>query len=192
MGNSPETMPNNSQETEPNSAETAAERKEQLDNSPEIGVENPDSVERTAEKAKSDAIESAVSIESGSAEKKKDDSSVSSKRRGPISKKEKEASFKRQMKDVQALQKPVSRAFSKFIHNKTIERTSDAIGATIARPDAILAGAVVAFLLTLTVYLVAKNIGYQLSGFETIASFVIGWVIGLIYDYLRALVTGKK
>ena len=44
----------------------------------------------------------------------------------------------------------------------------------------------------LIIYTIAKTIGYKLSGFETIAAFLIGWLIGLIYDYLRILITGKK
>ena len=96
------------------------------------------------------------------------------------------------MKQVQTELSPTSRAFSKTIHNKAVEKTSEALGATIARPNAILSGAVMAFILTLAVYVTAKTIGYQLSGFETIAAFVVGWVIGIIYDYFRALVTGKS
>ena len=67
-----------------------------------------------------------------------------------------------------------------------------AVGGTIARPNAILSGSVSAFLLTLAVYLVARFNGYPLSGAETIASFIFGWLLGLIYDYLRILLLGKK
>ena len=95
------------------------------------------------------------------------------------------------MKDVQAELTPASRTFSKVIHNKAVEKTSDVVGSTLARPNAILAGAVVAFIATLGVYLIAKNVGYTLSGFETIAAFIVGWVIGIVFDYLRVLVTGK-
>lgn len=62
----------------------------------------------------------------------------------------------------------------------------------MARPNAILAGSVVAFFAVLGVYLLAKNLGYVLSGFETIAAFVIGWIIGILYDYFRTMITGKK
>ena len=85
-----------------------------------------------------------------------------------------------------------NRVFSKVIHNYFIEKTSDIVGNTVARPNALFAGAFVAFVLTLLTYTVAKTIGYSLSGFETIAAFVIGWIIGITYDYLRILVTGKK
>jgi hypothetical protein len=146
----------------------------------------------TAERARVEALESAISVESGSKERDRASEPTVAKRRGPISKKQKEASFKRQMKEIQADQPPVSRAFSKVIHNKAVEKTSDIVGATVARPNAILAGAVTAFVLTLAVYTIAKIYGYPLSGFETIAAFIIGWIGGIVFDYLRVVVTGKK
>ncbi|OYX41587.1 hypothetical protein B7Y94_04890, partial [Candidatus Saccharibacteria bacterium 32-49-12] len=79
-----------------------------------------------------------------------------------------------------------------FIHNPAIEKASEAVGATIARPNAILTGSVVAFVLVLGVYVLARVLGYALSGFETIAAFAVGWVIGLLYDYFRVMITGKK
>jgi len=174
------------------SPESAIEQQEKLADRNEKGIESPRDADMLAERARVEALETAISVEAGGKEKGKIAEPQTSKRRGPISKKQKEASFKRQMKEVQAAQTPVSRAFSKVIHNKVVEKTSDAVGATVARPNAILAGAVTAFLLTLTVYVTAKIIGYPLSGFETIAAFIVGWVAGNVYDYLRVVITGKK
>ncbi|HMH70561.1 MAG TPA: hypothetical protein VK502_04120 [Candidatus Saccharimonadales bacterium] len=108
------------------------------------------------------------------------------------SKAERDASFNMTMDEVHTQMSAPSRAFSKIIHNKTVERVSDATAATIARPNAILSGAVFAFVLTLGVYLVAKNLGYPLSGFETIGAFVLGWIIGILYDFLKVMITGRK
>jgi hypothetical protein len=182
----------NNQENKLGSSEVAREQQEKLANKSESGIESPRDADMAAEQAGLEARELAISVESGGKEKSKTAEPSTSKRRGPISKKQKEASFKRQMKDVQAVQTPAGRAFSKVIHNKVVEKTSDIVGATVARPNALLAGSVTAFLLTLVVYVTAKIIGYPLSGFETIAAFVIGWIAGLIYDYLRVVVTGKK
>jgi hypothetical protein len=85
-----------------------------------------------------------------------------------------------------------SRAFSKVIHNPAIEKTSEVVGSTIARPNAILSGALFAFLITLLIYVVARANGYPLSGSETIAGFILGWVIGMLYDFFRVMITGKK
>lgn len=113
-------------------------------------------------------------------------------RRGPITRKQLDARFKHTMKAVQDDLSPSSRAFSKFIHVKPIEKASDIIGSTVARPNALLAGAIGAFALTLAIYIFAKNMGYKLSGFEPIAAFGTGWVLGLLYDYFRIMITGKK
>lgn len=191
MSQDTERIPND-QEVKLKPSEVAREQQEKLANKTENRVESPRDADMTAERARTEALESAISVESGSKEKDRKSESTTAKRRGPISKKQKEASFKRQMKEIQASQPPVSRAFSKVIHNKVVEKTSDIVGATIARPNAILAGAATAFVLTLIVYVTAKVLGYALSGFETIAAFIIGWVAGIIYDYLRIVITGKK
>lgn len=83
------------------------------------------------------------------------------------------------------------RWFSGFLHSRPIAWTSDVIGGTIARPNALLYGAVLSFIVTLSTYLLAKNLGYRLSGFEPIAGFGIGWILGLLYDLIRS-VTKKK
>lgn len=105
---------------------------------------------------------------------------------------QRETSFKHQMEAAQAEMTPSERRFSKVIHNKSIETASDTLSATIARPNALLAGSISAFLLVTIIYLLAKYYGYRLSGFETIGAFVLGWVLGLIYDYVRLLISGKK
>lgn len=182
----------NSPEIKIGSPEAAREQQEKLANSSENAVESARDADMTAERATEAAMKTAISVEAGGKEKAKTTEPSAAKRRGSISKKQKETSFKRQMKEIQSKEPPVSRVFSKVIHNKVVEKTSDIVGSTVARPNAILAGAVTAFLLTLIIYVTAKIIGYQLSGSETIAAFIIGWVLGIVYDYLKVVVTGKK
>lgn len=190
---SPEQQPQGP-ETGIETPRVSAERYEALANKAEKGAEKSlESNEKSAEKARIEALEKAVSVEKGGAEKdRKPKHAAPVRRRGTISKKEKTASFKQHMKQVQAELPPVQRAFSKFIHHPAVEKASEAIGSTVARPNAILAGSVTAFFLVLAVYLIAKNLGYPLSGFETIGAFIAGWVIGLLYDYVKVMVTGKK
>lgn len=109
-----------------------------------------------------------------------------------ISKQRKDESYRRTLKRVQSELPITNKIFSKVIHNKVIEKTSEIAGNTIARPNSILFGAICAFLFSLITYYVAKRIGYQLSGSETIVAFLAGWLIGILYDYLRLLFTGKK
>ncbi len=150
--------------------------------------------EKNEAEARVEALKEAISVERGSAEKKGKESSGSpaKRRHGVVSKKEREASYKQHMTQVQAELKPAQRAFSKVIHNPVVEKASDAIGGTIARPNAILSGAVVAFFLVLGVYVIAKYYGYPLSGFESIGAFIVGWILGLLYDFFKVMITGKK
>lgn len=142
------------------------------------------------EKAKQDALEAAAEVE----KKAEQDDTPNEKRRDtPAQRRAKQkVNFSNTMKEAQAHMSPTKRTFSKLIHNKGIEKTSEAVGSTVARPNAILAGSVTAFVLSLVIYLIANHNGYPLSGSETIATFVIGWLIGLLFDYIRVMVTGKR
>lgn len=118
--------------------------------------------------------------------------SSTERHQGPITKKQLDREFNKTMTAVQDEMSPTKRTFSKLIHMPVVEKTSDLLGATVARPNALFAGALGAFGLTLALYLFAKNVGYPLSGFESIASFLVGWILGLLYDYFRIMVTGKQ
>jgi hypothetical protein len=83
------------------------------------------------------------------------------------------------------------RYFSTFIHSKPIWAVSDILSRTIARPNAILFGAILSFAVTISVYLLSKNFGYSLSGFESIAAFLIGWLAGIIFDVFSSLLKRK-
>lgn len=141
------------------------------------------------ESARKEALEQAAKHEKETVQHEKRESSHDHVR--TITKKDKEQSFDATMNDVRTHLSPASRAFSKIIHQPAIEKVSDTVGNTIARPNAILSGSVFAFLFTMAIYLIARSYGYPLSGGETIAAFVLGWVLGLIFDYVRALL-GKK
>lgn len=185
---------NSTPETVVDTSETAGERLEQLLKTAEKAPEsesNAESHEKTVENAKEKAMEAAIGKEKGSAEKDRKQP-PSRKRHGTISKREKENSFKRHMATVQSQLSLPQRAFSKVIHNKAVEKTSEFVGSTVARPNAILSGSVFAFFLVLGVYALAKYFGYVLSGFETIGAFIVGWVLGVVYDYIRLLIVGRR
>lgn len=193
MSDNAEHFQDNSERSAEMSIEASADRLEKLGDQQEKQSElSPRDIESRAEKAKVEALESAVSVEAGGKEKDTKPKNHSQNRRGPIGKKQQDVSYKKTMKQVQSELPAVSKTFSKIIHSKFIENTSEVVASTVARPNAILMGSIFAFTLTLLSYTVAKTIGYRLSGFETIASFVLGWTLGIIYDYLKVLFTGKK
>lgn len=157
----------------------------------DVGEQMPDNIESATE-ARAEALESAISAETVELSKPPEAKPETHNKSGSVSKKDRELSYSRTMQEVQGHMSAPSRAFSKVIHNRAIEAGSEVIGKTLARPNAILAGSLTAFILSFAVYMIAKTLGYPLSGFETIAAFILGWVIGILFDYFKVLITGKK
>lgn len=122
----------------------------------------------------------------------KQSESPAQKRHGAPSKRQRSVAFKRTMKEVRQEMSLPSRITSRFIHARAVETTSDFIASTIARPNALLSGSVVAFVSVTLLYFFAKNYGYQLSGLETIGAFALGWVLGIVYDYLSVGLRNKR
>lgn len=119
-------------------------------------------------------------------------SSPAERRRGPLSKKQLDGSFTSQMNHVRNHLSPSSRLFSRFIHAKPVEVVSDFVGSTIARPNALFTGSIVAFLTVTILYFTANHFGFRLSGFETIGAFIIGWLLGVLYDYVSVAFRGRN
>lgn len=159
-----------------------------------------DTLEKAEQRHKSEAKESIDTVRAEALDQAKNaentkisiDKSPAEKRGTLLTRKHREASFRKQMDSIQPHLSIHEQRVSRIIHNKTVEKISDTLDSTVARPNALLAGSISAFLLVTVVYLLAKNYGYPLSGFETIGAFLIGWVIGLIYDYTRMLIRGKR
>ena len=117
---------------------------------------------------------------------------ANSLRRSIINKEQRDASYKRTMDRVQGeLSKP-SLTFSKILHISGIEKTIEIVGSTVARPKPMLFGAILAFTVMLIAYLISRVYGYTLSGSEAIMAFIVGWVIGLVYDGLISIFKRKK
>lgn len=168
-----------------------AERSVELASERERNAEKVNEKAHDVESIKHEALEKAVSHEQ---ESKNESAKIEKQADRPLknTKASRKAAFNKEMKAVQSEMSAPSRSFSKVIHNPVIEKTSDAIGSTIARPNAIVAGAVAAFILTGALYIWAKYAGYPLSGFESIGAFVVGWLVGIIFDFTRIMITGKR
>ncbi len=170
--------------------ENAQELHEKLANKLENRAERPnENRAEKAERARFDVNKNALETDRTNVEKK---TTAPSTAHAKPNKQTKETTYKHTMRTVQSEMKAPSRTFSKVIHNPAVEKTSEFVGATIARPNAILAGSLTALILTSALYLIANHFGYVLSGFETIGAFVIGWFIGLIIDYFRVGLLGRR
>lgn len=169
----------------------AAERARELQKTQaEKGGEHAkESVERTIENARAEAAKESVS----GREISRGEHKQAAHETPPIATKTaREASYKKTMKRVQQELPAPARLFSKVIHNPAIERASDAIGNTVARPNAILSGSITAIILVSSVYLLARHVGFALQGPETILAFLVGWALGILFDVLRVAIKGKN
>lgn len=170
--------------------DVAGERSKELLKSAEKSVEqSPDQQAERVEDARKEAKE-VFSKEAGKEKRSGGEPTFSAVQHA--TKKQRESSYKHTMQQIQSEMGASSRAFSKFIHNNVVEKGSEAIGGTLARPNAILAGSLTALVLVSSVYILAKIFGYRLSGFETIGAFMLGWALGLIYDYVHFMALGKR
>ncbi len=82
----------------------------------------------------------------------------------------------------QNMSKP-ERVFSNVIHTPAIEKTSEVLGKTIARPSGITGATVAAVIGLLPIYSVARFAGFELSGSEMPLLLAVGFVTGLLAEW---------
>ncbi len=110
----------------------------------------------------------------------------------PISGLQRKQIYADTMASLQRHLSPVSRRFSKVIHNPAIEKTSDAVGATVLRPSVTLGATATALLVGGGAYLIAKHYGYHLSGSIVLLSLIVGGLLGLVLEGLSKLFKRKS
>jgi hypothetical protein len=175
---------NETTEVEKAAAERSAELREKA---AEAAAEhNEKQAEREADEARAEAHKEAKSTEEHRPTNQENAKDVGASGMG------RDKAYRQTMKTIQGELSAPQRIFSKIIHNKAVEAVSDVVGATVARPNAILSGAFCAFVAVLGVYSLAKYMGFALYGGETIAAFVIGWLFGLLFDLLRTMFGGRR
>ena len=77
-----------------------------------------------------------------------------------------------------------NRAFSKVAHNPAVDRTSEFVGKTIARPTSMLWGAIFAFVGTSALLWITRHYGYEYNYLAAILLFFGGAAVGLIGEGL--------
>jgi hypothetical protein len=187
--NSPEKI--NPSEIKVGASEAAAEQSEKLrklESKAEKGAEQ--SGEQMAADARKET-EAIFAKESGKERRQGGEPTASPSVIRKITKREKDRANKQTLERVQAEMSAPARTFSKILHSPVIEKTSEVVGSTAARPNALLTGALVALALLSVVYAVGQTYGYRLSGFEMIAANSFGWVLGLLADYDNIMATGR-
>lgn len=81
------------------------------------------------------------------------------------------------------LSKP-ERAFSKVIHNRAVESTSNAVGSTVARPSAFLGGSFLALTGSVVLLYMTRQYGFTYNYAVIFILFVGGYVLGLLIELL--------
>lgn len=76
--------------------------------------------------------------------------------------------------------KPYQRPFSRFIHNSTVDSTSEALSKTIANPNGLLIGGLTSFIASLAVLVLCRYYGYEYNYLIGLVSFPAGFVLGLL------------
>lgn len=180
----------NQQEKISNNLEAArAEKLKEVEKSLETAAEKESSTTEQIDNAKHEAIEIARKHETEQQEKEVE--TTKARENQPLTKKDIEDSYKKTLTTMQSQLSAPSRAFSKAIHNPVVEKVSDAVGNTVARPNIIIAGALGA-IASVAIYIIAKYYGYALSGSETIILFAAGWCLGAVVEYIRVGFINRK
>jgi hypothetical protein len=90
--------------------------------------------------------------------------------------------YQQTLSSIQRKLKPASRNFSKFIHQPAVERASDIVGNTVARPSVAAGASWTALIVGGLFYFTARRYGYTLSGSEIIVSLLVGGLLGLVLE----------
>jgi hypothetical protein len=97
---------------------------------------------------------------------------------------DKENAFKAIMHHTRNGLKKPERTLSLIIHQPVVEKVSEVAGKTVARPSGIMGATVAAFIGLLSVYGVARFIGFPLSGSEMPLLLAIGFGAGLFLEWV--------
>jgi hypothetical protein len=96
-----------------------------------------------------------------------------------INKQLKDMAYSRALTRVQKRLSAPGRVFSKLVHSAALDRPSEAIGKTVARPSGMLGGAFSALIGTSILLWVTRHYGYEYNYLAVILLFVCGMAFGL-------------
>ncbi len=87
--------------------------------------------------------------------------------------------FSQTLSSVQRKLPGLSRTFSAAIHAPAVEKASEVLESTVARPSVLLGTTWTALIVGTAFYLTARHYGYALSGSELLFSFIVGALLGI-------------
>ena len=101
-----------------------------------------------------------------------------------VNKQLKDMAFSRAMTRARKKMSAPARAFSKVIHNPAVDKPSEFVGKTVARPTGMLWGAIFAFVGTSALLWITRYYGYEYNYLVAILLFVGGAAIGTALEGL--------
>lgn len=103
----------------------------------------------------------------------------------------KEMQFNRTMTRIRKKLSMPSKVFSKVIHVSAIDKSSEFIGKTVARPSAMFTGSILAFVGTSALLWVTKFNGYEYNYLAVLLLFAVGMIVGVAGEGLWRLLRKK-
>ncbi len=102
-----------------------------------------------------------------------------------VTKELKVLAFNRTMSRIRRNLSPIDRTMSKVIHNQGVDKVSTAMEKTVARPSSLLVGGTLAVTGGFAYFYIAKHYGYEYNAGVLIMLFVIGYLIGLLFELIK-------
>ncbi len=99
-----------------------------------------------------------------------------------VSRRERDAVFQSTMQQVRHQLTPAQRTFSRLVHAKPVEATSELLEETVFRTSFLWGGVIGGLIFGGALYLVARVQGFELSGSEFIIGLVLGGLIGFLIE----------
>ncbi|MBI2798346.1 hypothetical protein HYX70_03570 [Candidatus Saccharibacteria bacterium] len=150
---------------------------------------------KLAREAEKEATEANLAKKSEASEAKKAKQAEKSEKKEPIvaaTPKERNRAYKKEMRKVQAQLSPGSRMFSKVVHNRAVEVTSNVAEKTVVRSSVLIGGTVVGIILGGLVYFSANRYGYGLPNWSLVFFLIMGGVLGVVIEFLLKATRSTK
>lgn len=180
-------------ETSPERHSEQLKSPEQSSELAEMAREQLKNLEHQGEKSenKAEQIETARhEIERQPEAEPEPDTSEQAKDTRPVTRLDKEVSYKHTMQTLQRHMTPATRTFSKVIHNPVVDKVSAVAGKTVLRPSVTVGATGAALLFGGTLYIAARFYGFALSGSEFIMAMIVGGLVGLLVEAVYKAVRG--
>lgn len=104
----------------------------------------------------------------------------------------KNRTYKRELTKIQTKLSKPDKAFSKIIHNKTVETISNVGAQTLARPSGLLGGSIFAFIGSLLTYYMARHYGFRYNYLVMFLLFAVGFAAGAAIELLVWTTSRKR